>query len=539
MNRSVLALAAASLLSLVVACTPNDSAPSCPGDCGGGGAAGAGGWDSRFSPFVEALLADLAASSAYGVSAAVMERGEITFARAFGSKDPDGTMPLTPDTLMQIGSTTKQMTAVALLRKVEQGAISLDATLEQALPALDFARDPSWDDQITLWHLLTHQGAFQDTLLWGGTPSDSALASWVYGSFAAQSYLMNPPGAFWNYSNPNFVLAGLVTESLDDRAWPDLMLQDVFGPLGMNRTFLRKSEVEADGDYALSYGLGWDDLASGQMGPVAMATMPDPGSARPAGLAWTTPTQMMSWAEFLLRGNAAVLSDELRAELESEQVDTRYLAGNQHYGYGLMVERGYLTSDKTWFAVPVWEHGGNTLSFSHLFYVLPEQDFALAICSSGYSTDFQHSVDVAMTTLPTLPAPSPGPEYLVDPARFDLHVGSYEDVWNLGQVTITRQADQLLIDMPDVTAAGFDVVPELYAISSDWFMVTIDNTAMDLTFIPTVTDGPSTYIRNRAFVATRVVAPAQHAPPAPESIARWLEQARLTPDPVPYRPQRP
>jgi CubicO group peptidase (beta-lactamase class C family) len=534
MTRAAMALAAAGLIGVVGAC---DSGPDETG-AAGTTSSGAGGWDERFSPFVEALLDDLGASTAYGVSAAVMERGEITFARAFGSKDPDGTIPLTADTLMQIGSTTKQMTAVALLRKVEQGAISLDATLEQALPELDFARDATWDDQITLWHLLTHQGAFQVTLLWGGEASDAALASWVYGSFAAEGYLMNPPGLFWNYSNPNFVLAGLVTESLDDRVWPDIMLQDVFAPLGMSRTFLRKTEVEADGDYALSYGLGWDDLSSGQLGPVAMPYMPDPASARPAGLAWTTPTQMMAWAEFLLRGNATVLSDELRAELESAQVDTRYLVGNMHYGYGLFVERGYLTNDKTWFAVPVWEHGGNTLSFSHLFYVLPEQDFALAICSSGYSTDFKHSVDVAMTTLPTLPAPSTAPEYLVDPARFDLHVGTYEDVWNLGQVVITRQADQLLIDMPDVTLAGYDVVPELYAVSSDFFMVTIDGTWMELTFIPSAPDGASTYIRNRAFVATRVTAPAQHVSPAPENIARWLQQARWMPPPVPLIPSR-
>jgi CubicO group peptidase (beta-lactamase class C family) len=213
-----------------------------------------------------------------------MEGGVVTFAEAFGSKDPDGLEPLTPHTLMQIGSTTKHMTAVALLRLVDSGQVSLDDTLEELLPEMDFARDATWDDQVTLHLMLSHQGAFYDAIPWDGPPDDSELAAWTYGTYDRDSYLMNPPGAFWNYSNPNFVFVGLVTETVDGRAWPDIMREDVFLPLGMDRTFLRKTEVEADGDFALSYGMGTDDLMTGAEGPVDMEHMPDPGWARPAGL---------------------------------------------------------------------------------------------------------------------------------------------------------------------------------------------------------------------------------------------------------------
>lgn len=171
----------------------------------------------RFAAFVEALRTDLRNSQAYGVSAAVMEDGVVTFAAAFGSKDPEGTEPLTPETLMQIGSTTKQFTAAALLRKVEQGLVFLDDTLEELLPELEFARNGTWDDLIQVRHLLTHQSGLGDLVFDFSSSEDSALAEFAYGDFAQVAYLMNPPGIFWNYSNPNFCLAGLITQVFDTR----------------------------------------------------------------------------------------------------------------------------------------------------------------------------------------------------------------------------------------------------------------------------------------------------------------------------------
>lgn len=500
------------------------------GGSGGGSttSTGGGGWDARFDPLVEALQQDLGASDAFGVSVAVLEKGEVTFAQAFGSKDGDGVEPLTPQTLMQIGSTTKQLTAAALLRKVESGDLGLDDDLEATLPSLEFALDPTWDDQILVRHLISHQGGLADYTEWNQLSDDARLASFTYGGFAATEYLMNPPGAFWNYSNPNFSLAGLITEELDTRAWPDIMTEDVFLPLGMDRTFLRKTEVEADGDYSLSYGLA--SAGDSTPGKVTMGQMGDSAWVRPAGLAWTTPTQMASWARFLIEGDESVLSSALRSEITSEQVDTGFVSGNLHYGYGMFVWRGYLTEDETWYPVRVWEHGGNTLSFTNAMFILPDQEFAIVITSSGFGTDFSHSVDVAIESLVDLPQPTEAPVYEVDSSTFGRHVGTYSDPFNVGDVTITQENDQLAISMPDLVAAGFNVDPILVAISSEIFVVMIDGTPLDLTFIPSTPGGDSTYIRNRIFVASRpggqaTVAPS--SPPSRASIERALRSARV------------
>jgi hypothetical protein len=182
--------------------------------------------------------------------------------------------------------------------------------------------------------------------------------------------------------------------------------------------------------------------------------------------------------------------------------------------------------------MPVWEHGGNTLSFTNILYILPEQRFAVDIISSGYNTDFSGALDAAITTLVDLPAPSEGPEYVIDPDEFDDHVGAYNDAFNVGDVTIARSGDTLLIDMPTLALYGYTVTPELTPISSDIFCVYIDGEPYDLTFIRADAEGPSTYIRNRAFVATRVeespdggVAESRAAPTR-EAVEAWMRRAR-------------
>jgi hypothetical protein len=228
-----------------------------------------------------------------------------------------------------------------------------------------------------------------------------------------------------------------------------------------------------------------------------------------------------------------VLSDELLAEVTAEQVDTLWLEGNMHYGYGLFVERGYLTADGTWYEMPVWQHGGNTLSFSNFLYVLPAHDFAIAICASGYGESFMHSIDVALTTLVDLPDESAPPEYAFDPAALDDHVGTYTDPYNVGEMIITREGNGLLVEMPDLEAYDYDVTPELETVSSNIFLLYLDGSAFDLTFVAASEGQPSTWVRNRSFVTTRVEESTARRPaPTVEQVEEMLLRARLNPSPV-------
>ena len=497
-------------------------------------------WDARFDPFVAALQEDLEASLSTGVSVAIWQDGEIVFAEGFGTARPGEDLPVTPTTLFQIGSTTKMQTATGLLQQVDAGRLDLDAPLSEVLPDLDFDEQPGVAGTATMRDLLSHRGGFYDWLDWQQASDDELLQSYTYDFFDTYLWCMSPPGALWNYSNPNFVLQGVVTEDLDPegRYWPDYMVDEVYRPLGMDRTFLRKSEVYDDGDYAL--GVGLVDLTTGEIGNAGWRDITDPAWARPAGLAWSTPTQMLSFARFLMVGNEEVLSTELSEALRAPQspLEAMYPDEDHAYGYGVFVSPGIQVSETEYIEVPHWDHGGNTLWFTSAFHVLPEQDFAISILSNGYGDDYSRSVATAITTLiGDLPEPVAPPEYVMDPEGLDAHVGTYDDPFNVGELIITREGDALLVEMPFLTELGYDVTPELYGVSTDLWYLQLDGAYFELRFIADEAADPdrSAWAASRVFVTARVdESAAAFAPKAPrntdpERLRRLLTESRTSP----------
>jgi CubicO group peptidase (beta-lactamase class C family) len=463
--------------------------------------------DPRFDALRAAVLADIEANYASGASVAVLDHGRVIYAEGFGSADPEADVPVTPTTLFQIGSNSKMYTAAAMLRLVDAGTVALDDTVADYVPEMvlkDGVAGPSDPGAITLHHLLTHQGGFTDAVDWAGSSADAELDTYWSQTYGRSYGLQSTPGAFWNYSNPNFGVAGLIEERVDarGRAWPDIISEDILAPLGMDRTFTRKADVEEDGDYALSYG--YKSTLNGLVGPtrVPMEKVTDPASVRPAGMIWSTPSQLMMYADFLMHGNTDVLSDASRAALTGEQVNTLYAEGQQWYGYGIFIDRSFSMPDGI-HERPLWEHGGNTLSMTCSWYVLPEQDWGIAILSNGYGDNFGASVAAGLETLADV-----GPAVAVDPpdidtARLADFEGSYQAQSNVGAVVITRDGDGLRATFPDLDAVGYPYDPVLQPYSTTIWLVTFDGVQYDLTFVGEEGQ-PATWIRNRAFAAVRV-----------------------------------
>jgi len=459
-----------------------------------------------FAPIEAAVTADLAKSNATAASVAVWLDGEIVWVGGFGHADPNGTAPPDEDTQFMIGSDTKKITAIALLREVAAGKTTLDTTVGAMLPELHMAMAPGFANT-TLRQLMSHQSGIMDGAEETSATTDAALANFAYGEFATSYHAMNPPGLFYNYSNPNFSIAGLITQQLDGRPWADIVEQDVFAPLGMTRTVARKSEVDAD--RALGRGYTIEDQT---IHAVSFEDTWESGFTRPAGLVWSTPDDQMRLARFLVDGDPAVLAPALRSEITRAQTPI-YPELPPGYGFGLIVSRG-LQLDSAYYDVPVWFHGGNTHTHTSTFYVLPEQHFAVSILSNGVDDDFTGTVVAAIKSLAALPAPSTAPVRPFDPSQLEGLVGTYTDPFEVGDVVVTHVGDGLTISAPALDAAGVAYDHALTPITTRAWLATVDGEATELTFI----DGPGgeTYLRNRQFVAVRP-APggvAMHATPA-------------------------
>jgi CubicO group peptidase (beta-lactamase class C family) len=457
--------------------------------------------DPRFQPLADQIEAERVELGAPGVAVLVMENGTITFAHGFGLKNPDAPDKVDAGTLFRIGSVTKMLTTTALLELVASGQVGLADPVTRAIPGFKVAAPAGAESTITVRHLLTHSSGLADYLgdLNTTDQSDALLGSYTTGMFSTIEYEMAPAGRMWNYSNPNFILAGLTLENVGGAPYRTAMHDRVFAPLAMNRTLWRGDDVIADGNYA--YGLTTD--ANNARLVEAPNTYDSPW-ARPAGFAFSSVYDLAKFVTFLEDGNAAVLPDDQRMAMQTPQINMEVGYGDlENYGYALFVDKGFNLSDG-YHAVTLVSHGGDIPGFAADVYYVPSTKFAVIVLANTDGAHFIKSVVLALQSYAGLPAPTTAPSFPIDPATFPSLAGNYQDDFNVGRVTIASTADGLTISMPDVDAAHIAYDPKLVPVAPDNFALTIQGQQIVISFLRDSAGNPE-YIRHRAFVAKRTV----------------------------------
>ncbi len=485
---------------------------------GGGGDGGSGGetTEGRFAALVDAIQDERAAFGDPGVAVAVIEKGEVTFAQGFGSKDPKGDDPVLPTTLFRIGSVTKMLTAAALLSEVAASHVAIASPVTAYVPSFDFAGDPSWAPSIIVQHALTHTSGMVDYLeidVPQSQQGDGALAEYMTNDFGNLAYLMVPAGTFYNYSNPNFYLAGLVAETTSGIPYRTLMKQRVFAPLGMDRTFFLASEVQADGDYA---------LGSTTYPGVPTTVKPDSYEnawARPAGYAFSSVLDLAQFVNFLNKGDPNVLTEELRGAMSVPSVDTHEFLDYIGYGYGLFViNHAFLGSSDEVYPLTIVSHGGDIPGFAADVFLVPSLDFGFVSLSNTDGAHFVQSFVTALTSLNTLPDPEPAPDLTMSDAKLATYAGNYYEDFGYGDIYITQSGSALNISMPVLDSLSIPYDGKLTPIAPDNFYFLVQGIPLQVTFFPDDL-GITRYLRTRAFVGIRTDAITTHVP-SPTELSR-------------------
>jgi len=171
-----------------------------------------------------------------GVSLAIVEGDQIVHLSGFGRARPGGEAPA-PNTPFFIGSVTKSFTALAIMQLVEAGKIDLDAPVQRYLPWFRVA-DPVASTRITVRHLLNQTGGLPQ---WTGeviaddAAQDPASAE-RHARALSTLVLTRPPGSAHEYSNANYLLLGLILETVTGESWADYVQLHILDPLRMTRT---------------------------------------------------------------------------------------------------------------------------------------------------------------------------------------------------------------------------------------------------------------------------------------------------------------
>ena len=251
-----------------------------------------------------------------GVSIAIVKDGVIVKARGYGLSNVELAVPASPETVYQSGSVGKQFTATLVMMLVEEGRIGLEDPIGKYVP-----ESPArWND-ITIRHLLTHTSGISDSR-WDSTDFQRNYSEADLTRMIAAMPLDFAPGSKWKYSNPAYILLGIIVHRVTGRFYGDVLRERIFTPLGMTTARII-SEADIVPNRAAGYQLVNGALKNQDWVSPAMNTTAD-------GSLYLTVLDLAKW-------DAALYGETLlrRASLERMWTPVRLNDGTTHpYGFG-------------------------------------------------------------------------------------------------------------------------------------------------------------------------------------------------------------
>lgn len=327
-------------------------------------------------PATEAFLADMVRDEHFSGAILVLQAGCVVHKAAYGPSS-DG-RPNHVDDRYHVGSLAKQFTAAGVLHLVERGRASLDAPINDSLPAA--YRSDHWRD-ITLEHLLAHTSGIADY----GRDRDyyEIVDGWAFGATInamireamAQPPAFKPGGAF-SYCNIGYTLLGEIIENVTGVCFSDFVKSVLFVPMGMVRSQVHDQNYRAEPTDAR--GLRWDDNLSRHVSDDVVSLPVTPADG---GLI-TTLDDFARWTSIYSRMTHPNLSTaSLKRMLKRSSPSATYrwpersMRGEGFYGLGLM-RSGDLVM-----------HEGSIVGFRSYFLYSQADDLHIAVFSNNTFND--------------------------------------------------------------------------------------------------------------------------------------------------------
>jgi len=296
-------------------------------------------------------------------SIAIAQAGAITYLQAYGDGRIEPHTPALPSMRYSIGSISKQFTATAVLLLAEQGRLSLDDPVSRFVPNL------TRGNEVTIRELLSHTSGYQDywpqdyvpPFMLQAITADKILDQW------ARKPLDFDPGTDWQYSNTNFVIAGLIVEKTSGEPLLQFLSEHIFTPLGMKSVMNidqnRLTETDATG--YLRYALG----------PLRLAPKEGKGWLFAAGELAMPAEDLAKWDISMI--NQTVLRPASYAQMEKEVVLKNGLGTRYGLGVDVRQESGQRAI----------EHSGEVSGFTAHNLVFPDARIAVVVLVNEDSVD--------------------------------------------------------------------------------------------------------------------------------------------------------
>lgn len=204
---------------------------------------------------VDALFADLNRKPSPGLAIAVVRNGKVILRRGYGLANIEHRVPITPSTVFDLASLSKQFTGLAVAMLAAEGKIKLGDDIRKYIPEL-----PDFGRPITIAHLVHHTSGLRDWAsalsVAGWRPDDPITFKQILTMAYNQRSLNFEPGAEYLYSNTGYVLLAELVQRVTGRSFREWTDEHIFRPLGMTNTHVREDYNEVIPNRADGYARG-------------------------------------------------------------------------------------------------------------------------------------------------------------------------------------------------------------------------------------------------------------------------------------------
>jgi CubicO group peptidase (beta-lactamase class C family) len=345
---------------------------------------------------------------------AVLREGVVTFQRAYGMADLERHVAITPRTVFDTQSLSKEFVAYTTLLLVRDGKLALDDDVRRWIPEL-----PDYGTPITVRHLLQHTSGLRDSGILaqdvGGQFEETATREQLLDLIFRQKALNYTPGAAHSYTNSGYLLLPLIVERIEKKPFAAVIRERVFEPAGMTSTRWRDDRAEVIDNRAVGYR--HQDDGTYHFG------------ANSHNGVFTTIEDLAHWDRHLDR-------DADGRALFAQMTTPGVLPSGEAIEYGFGVEA------TKYRGLPADMHGGDAPDGTAIYARFPDQRVGLALLCNGHPADFRATnlapkvADIVLkdvlgapessASTVTVPLPAPQP---ITPAELQRVAGSYFGEW--------------------------------------------------------------------------------------------------------------
>jgi CubicO group peptidase (beta-lactamase class C family) len=319
-----------------------------------------------FDEIVERGLKEL---NVPGAAVAIVKDDEVILAKGYGLRDVENKIPMTADTILAIGSSSKAFTTFAMGVLVDEGKLDWETPVRYYIPWFRLY-DPFASERLTPRDLVTHRsGLPRHDLSWYNNYEATRE------EFVRRLAYLEPTADLrekFQYNNFMFLTAGYLVEVLTDKKWEDAIRTHVFQPLGMERTNFSVEDSQKDADFALPYR-----EREGQLEKIPFRNISNIG---PAGSINSCVNEMSHWLLVHLNGGKF----EGKQIIGPQTIQDMHLAHMPTGGTPAIPEVTPADYGLGWF-VDTYKghrrvhHGGNIDGFSALVSMLPQDGVGFVV----------------------------------------------------------------------------------------------------------------------------------------------------------------